>query len=41
MYSFCEETSDKEKLGRPRRRWEYIKLDIKEIGLGGMLRGLD
>jgi hypothetical protein len=23
-------------LGRPRRGWEHIKMDFREIGLGGM-----
>jgi len=27
----------KRPLGRPRRRWEdYIKLDLQEVGYGGM-----
>jgi hypothetical protein len=26
----------KRPLGRPRRRWENIKMDLREIGLGGM-----
>ena len=26
----------KRPLGRPRRRWEYIKLDIQEVECGGM-----
>ena len=25
-------------LGRPRRRWEDIKMDLKEVGCGGMDR---
>jgi len=26
----------KRPLGRPRRRWEDIKVDLKEVGYGGM-----
>ena len=26
----------KSPLGRPRRRWEDIKLDLQEVGCGGM-----
>ena len=26
----------KRKLGRPRHRWEDIKMDLQEVGLGGM-----
>jgi hypothetical protein len=32
----------KRPLGRPRRRWEHgIRMDLKEIGLGGMWIGSD
>ena len=34
---FGGETWGKEPLGRPRRRWEdNIKMDIQEVGFGGM-----
>ena len=26
----------KRQLGRPRRRWENIKMDLQEVGCGGM-----
>jgi hypothetical protein len=26
----------KERLGKPKRRWEYIKMDLQEVGCGGM-----
>jgi hypothetical protein len=26
----------KRSLGRPRLRWEYIKMDVREVGWGGM-----
>ena len=26
----------KRPLGRPRRRWENIKIDLQEVGCGGM-----
>ena len=26
----------KKPLGRARRRWEYIKMDLQEVGCGGM-----
>jgi hypothetical protein len=26
----------KRPLGRPRCRWEYIKMDLQEVGCGGM-----
>jgi hypothetical protein len=26
----------KRQLGRPRRRWEDIKMDLQEVGCGGM-----
>jgi len=32
-----EKPEGKRPLGRPRRRWEdYIKMDLQEIGCGGM-----
>jgi hypothetical protein len=32
----------KKPLGRPRRRWEDgIRMDLREIGLGGVLIGFD
>jgi hypothetical protein len=32
-----ESRKERGPLGRPRRRWEYnIKMDLREIGLGGM-----
>jgi len=34
---FGGETRGKEPLGRPRRRWEdNIKMDLQEVGCGGM-----
>jgi len=32
-------TEGKRSLGRPRRRWQYIKMDLHEVGRGGY--GLD
>jgi hypothetical protein len=39
MQSFGGETLGKRPLGRPRRRWEDIKMDLQEVGYGGY--GLD
>ena len=37
MQRFGQETCGKRPLGRPRRRWEdNIKIDLQEVGCGGM-----
>jgi hypothetical protein len=36
VQGFDRKTSRKKPLSRPRREWEHIKMDFREIGLGGM-----
>jgi hypothetical protein len=37
MYRVLVGKSDgKRPLGRPRHRWDNIKMDLKEVGFGGM-----
>jgi hypothetical protein len=33
---FVGKSEGKRPLGRPRRRWEDIKMDLQEVGCGGM-----
>jgi hypothetical protein len=34
--SFVGKLEGKTQFGRPKRRWESIKVELKEIGLGGV-----
>jgi len=33
---FVGKPEGKKPLGRPRRRWEAVKMDLQEVGCGGM-----